>query len=339
MEDNKIVAITSGVILVVVLGVILRLAKPVFFPFFLAILFYFILSPALDFLTRLKIPRGLALLFIVVVAFFVLYLFGILIYTSGKDFANSLPQYSEKLNEFLQSVRQELKLTEENWDPWAWSKSLNPHKLASLVLTSLDRIFSFFSTFALIFVFLVFMLAGRGKLKVKVDKSFSPTRAKKVNQIIDNIDGQIQKYLIIKTGISIISGIITTAVLAIFGVDYAIVLGFLTFVLNYIPSLGSVVALALCVLAAAVQLNSLWPTLWIFLILIVIDVVIGNVLEPKMMGQGLGLSPLVVLLSLIFWGWLWGIPGMILAVPLMAVVKIICSNIPALQPIAEMMSG
>jgi len=339
MENNRIVTITSGVLLVVVLGVILRLAKPVFFPFFLAILFYFILSPALDFLTRLKIPRGLALLFIVVVAFFVLYLFGILVYTSGKDFANSLPQYSEKLNEFLQSVRQELKLTEENWDPWAWSKSLNTQKLASLVLASLDRVFSFFSTFALIFVFLVFMLAGRGKLRVKVDKSFSPSRAKKVNQIIDNIDSQIQKYLIIKTGISIISGIITTAVLAIFGVDYAIVLGFLTFVLNYIPSLGSIVALALCVLAAAVQLNSLWPTLWIFLILIVIDVITGNVLEPKMMGHGLGLSPLVVLLSLIFWGWLWGIPGMILAVPLMAVIKIICSNIPALQSIAEMMSG
>jgi predicted PurR-regulated permease PerM len=74
-------------------------------------------------------------------------------------------------------------------------------------------------------------------------------------------------------------------------------------------------------------------------ILIVIDTVIGNVLEPKMMGQGLGLSPLVVLFSLIFWGWLWGIPGMILAVPLMAVIKIICGNIPALQSIAEMMSG
>jgi len=339
MENNKIVTITSGVILVVVLGVILRLAKPVFFPFFLAILFYFILSPALDFLTRLKIPRGLALLLIVVVAFFALYLFGMLVYTSGKDFANSLPQYSEKLNEFLQSVREQLKLTEENWDPWAWSKTLNTQKLASLVLASLDRIFSFFSTFALIFVFLVFMLAGRGKLRVKVDKSFSPSRAKKVNQIIDNIDGQIQKYLIIKTGISFISGIITTAVLAIFGVDYAIVLGFVTFVLNYVPSLGSIVALALCVLAAAVQLNSLWPTLWILVLLVVVDLVTGSVLEPKIMGRGLGLSPLVVLFSLMFWGWLWGIPGMILAVPIMAVIKIICSNIPALQPIAEMMSG
>mgnify|MGYP001150307810 CR=1 FL=1 len=339
MENNKIVTITSAVVLVVVLGVILRLAKPVFFPFFLAILFYFILSPALDFLTRLKIPRGLALIFIIVVAFLILYLLGILIYTSGKGFANSLPQYSDKLNEYLQSVREKLRLTEQNWDPWAWSKNINPQKLASLVLASLDKVFSFFSTFALIFVFLVFMLAGRGKLRIKVDKSFSPTRAKKVNQIIDNIDNQVQKYLIIKTAVSLISGVITTAVLAIFGVDYAIVLGFLAFILNYIPSLGSIVALFLCVVAAAVQLSSLWAALWIFLILLVLDVIVGNVLEPKMMGQGLGLSPLLVLLSLIFWGWLWGIPGMILAVPIMAVIKIICSNIPALQPIAEMMSG
>jgi AI-2 transport protein TqsA len=339
MDDNKIVEITSGLILVVLLGVILRLAKPVFFPFFLAIFFYFILSPAFDFLTRLRIPRVLALCIIIVVAFIALYLFGILIYTSGKDFASTFPQYSEKMNALIQSVRELFRLTEENFDPWAWSKSLNADRMASLIISSLDKIFSFFSTFTLIFVFLVFMLAGRGKLKVKVEKSFHPTRAKKINHIIDNIDSQVQKYLIIKTGISFISGIIAAVVLFIFGVNFAVVFGFLTFVLNFVPSLGSIIAVAACVLASAFQFGSLWPALWILLILVVIDAFIGNFWEPRLMGKGLGLSPLVVLFSLIFWGWLWGIAGMILAVPLMAVIKIICNNIPALQAYAEMMSG
>lgn len=339
MENNKIIAVTSGVVLVVITGLILRLAKPVFFPFFLAIFFYFVLSPALDFLRRLKIPRHLALFLIVVIAFCVLYLLGILIYTNGKEFAASFPQYGENINSLFHGLMEKIGLSKVSWDPWAWSKSLDVNKVASFIISSLDRIFSFFSTFSLVFIFLVFMLAGRGKLTAKVDKSFPSGKANKINQVIENIDSQIQKYLIIKTGISLVSGIFTVAILLIFGVRYAILFGFLTFVFNYVPSVGSIIAFALASLAAAFQLGSVWPALWIFLILIALDILLANILEPKLMGQGLGLSPLAILFSLIFWGWLWGIPGMILAVPLMAVIKIICSNIPSLQFIAEIISN
>jgi AI-2 transport protein TqsA len=339
MENNKILAITSGVVLVVIVGLILRLAKPVFFPFFLAIFFYFILSPALDFLMRLRIPKPIAIFIIIAVAFCGLYLLGILIYASGKEFAASFPQYGEQINSLFSSLLEKLGLSRVSWDPWAWSKSLDVNKVTSLIVGSLDKIFSFFSDFALIFVFLVFMLSGRGKLTSKVDKAFHPGRAKKINQILENIDSQIQKYLIIKTGVSLIAGIFAAALLFVFGVHYAILFGFLTFVLNYIPSVGSIVAILLTALAAAIQLGSFWPALWILLILIIFDSFLGSFLEPKLMGQGLGLSPLVVLFSLIFWGWLWGIPGMILAVPLMAVIKIICGNIPSLQSVAEIMSN
>jgi AI-2 transport protein TqsA len=96
--------------------------------------------------------------------------------------------------------------------------------------------------------------------------------------------------------------------------------------------------MALISIIAAFQFGSIFPALWILLILGGLDLVIANLLEPKLMGQGLGLSPLVVLFSLIFWGWLWGIPGLILAVPLMAVIKIICIHIPALDPVAQFIS-
>ncbi|MDH7511788.1 MAG: AI-2E family transporter [Clostridiales bacterium] len=187
-------------------------------------------------------------------------------------------------------------------------------------------------------VFLIFMLAGRGKLKQKIEKSFSPQRAARINEILENIDRQIQKYLIIKTATSFISGLVTMTVLLAFGVDFAIVFGFLTFLLNFIPSLGSIAALILIVLIAAFQFSSPWPVLWILLILVFIDLLISNFVEPKLMGYGLGLSPLAVLFVLFFWGWLWGIPGMILAVPVMAVVKIVCGNVPSLQFVAEIIS-
>jgi len=338
MENNKVSLVSSAVVLVFLTGLLLRLAKPVFFPFFLAILFYFILSPVLSGLMRLKIPKAIAVSLIIVTAFFLFYLMGVLFYSSGRAFAASLPDYAQRMNSVIGSIAQKLHLSKFNWDPWMWSKTLDASKVANLVLRSMNQVFSFFSTFVLIFVFLMFMLAGRGKLKLKVERAFSHQRAAKINQIVDKIDRQVQKYLVIKTGISFLSGTLTMIVLLAFGVDFALLFGFLTFLLNFIPSLGSIVSMGLASVIAAFQFGSIFPALWIFILLVGLDAVISNLLEPKLMGQGLGLSPLAVLFSLFFWGWLWGIPGMILAVPIMAVIKIVCANIPSLMPIAVIMS-
>jgi predicted PurR-regulated permease PerM len=338
MEDNKLSLVSSSLILVFLVGLVLRLAKPVFFPFFLAIFFYFILSPVLAVLVRLKIPKPAAVFLIIITAFFLFYLLGVLFYNSGRAFAASLPDYAQRMNSVFSSIAEKFHLSRFNWDPWLWSKTLDAGKVANFFLRSMNQVFSFFSTFILIFVFLVFMLSGRGKLKAKVERAFIHQRATKINQIIDKIDRQVQKYLIIKTGISLLSGTLTMVVLLAFGVDFAVLFGFLTFLLNFIPTLGSITSIGLASIIAAFQFGRVLPALWILLILVGLDVVISSVLEPKLMGQGLGLSPLVVLFSLFFWGWLWGIPGMILAVPLMAVIKIVCANVPALIPVAEMMS-
>jgi len=338
MEEHKVNLFSSAVLLIFLVGLLLRLAKPVFFPFFLAIFFYFILSPVLAALTRLKIPKVPAVALIIVSAFLLLYLLGVLFYNSGRAFAASLPDYTESLNSVFSAITEKFHLSRFNWDPWLWSKTLDAGKVANFFLRSMNQVFSFFSTFVLIFIFLVFMLSGRGKLKSKVDRAFSHTRAAQINQIVEKIDRQVQKYLIIKTGISLLSGTVSMLVLLAFGVDFALLFGFLTFLLNFIPSLGSITSFGLATIVAAVQDGSIFPAVWMLLVLIGQDAVIANVLEPKLMGKGLDLSPLVVLFSLFFWGWLWGIPGMILAVPLMAVIKIVCANIPALMPVAAIMS-
>lgn len=337
MKRNSLVSVTSGVVLIFLVTLILRLAKPVFFPFFLAVFFYFILSPLLEILLRLKIPRPVAVSLIVVSAFFIFYLIGVLFYNSGKAFAASVPDYARRISEAFDWLIARLHSSGLNWDPGLWSKSLDSAQVTAFFLRSLNQLFSLFSVFVLVFVLLVFMLAGRGKLKMKVERWLLPQRAEKVNKVIERIDRDIQKYLGIKTGISIISGLITMIVLLIFGVEFAVLFGILTAILNFIPSLGSIVSMALITIIAAFQFGSLFPALWILLIVGGLDLVVSNLLEPKLMGQGLGLSPLVVLFSLFFWGWLWGIPGMILAVPLLAVAKIICSNIPALEAVAHFM--
>lgn len=342
MQGNKVVVASLLIIVIFLAGVVLRLAKPVLFPFFLAVFLSFILSPALDFFLRLKIPKAISIIFILGISFFIIYLLGSLFFSSGKAFASEFTtgesKYIEKISSILAFLQEKLKLIGPKWQPVDWIGQLDINRIGGILSSSLGATLSFISNLFIVFIFLVFILAGRGRIKAKVKKSFNKKRYLKIIDVLDNVDNQIQKYLTIKTVVSFFTGVFATIVLLLFGVDFAIVFGFFTFILNYIPNIGSIIATALPVAIAAFQFDTLWPAFWIFIILGSIQMTLGNFVEPKLMGEGLGLSTLFVLFFLFFWGWLWGIPGMILAVPTAAIVKIICSNIPSLYFIGELMS-
>lgn len=338
MDDGRFYRISLGIIVLFIAGVVLKLAKPVLFPFFLAVFLSYIITPALDALIKLRIPKPLAVLFLVVMAFFAFYLLGALFYSSGKAFAEQLPKYGDRLNSLLELAQKKFHI----WRPEQGLISLlnqaNLEKIASFALMSLGTFVGFISNLLLVFFFLVFILAGRGSLARKIPRAFGQERAGQLSSILCAVDRQVQQYLAVKTLMSLINGIIVWAVLAIFGVDFAIVFGFLAFLLNYIPNLGSFIAAVLRTAFVFFQFGTIWIPLWILLITVGLDTVIGNLVEPRVIGRRLGLSPLVILFSLLFWGWLWGIPGMILAVPTMAVLRIVCANVPALRP-AEVLLG
>ncbi len=338
MKENKIVAVSLVIIVTFIIGVVLRLAKPVLFPFFLAIFLSFILFPALDFMTRRRIPKAVSIAIIVIVAFFIIYLLGVLFYSSGKAFAAEFPKYGLKIRAILAGLQERIKLTLPTWEPVDWVSQLDIGRIGGFFLSSLGPFFSFISNLFLVFIFLVFILAGRGSIKRKTEKSFSPRRASQIIDVIHKIDIQIQKYLVIKTIVSFATGVLATIVLLIFDVDFAVVFGFFTFILNYIPNIGSIFATILPLGIAIFQFETLWPAFWILLILGSVQMTLGSFVEPRLMGQGLGLSALVVLFFLFFWGWLWGIGGMILAVPTAAIIQIVCRNIPSLHFVAELMS-
>lgn len=338
MEGNKVTTASLVIIVIFIGGVILRLAKPVLFPFFLAILISFVLYPVLDFLMRLKIPKSVSIIFILFFAFLAIYLLGTLFYSNGKAFASGFPEYGKNISSILSSLQGKLKISFVDWESIDWTKQLDLGKMGGFLLSSLGPISSFLSNLFLIFIFLIFILAGRGQTKEKIRNSFSDSRALKIIDVIESIDSQVQRYLAIKTIVSLITGILVTVILLFFGVDFAIVFGFFAFLLNYIPNVGSIIATAFPVAIAFFQFETLWPAFWILIILISIQMTMGNFIEPKFMGKGLGLSPLVVLFFLFFWGWLWGIPGMILAVPIAAIIKIVSSNVPSLRFLAVLMS-
>ena len=229
-------------------------------------------------------------------------------------------------------------LVRSQWQPFDWAKQFDLSKIGGILLDAMGPFLSFISTLFLVLLFLIFILAGRGHILPKIDLAFSKERASKVCGVIQNIDSQIQRYLAIKTVVSLFTGIFALIVLMLFGVDFAILFGLLTFILNYIPNIGSFIATAFPVFIAVFQFETIWPAVWILVILVLIQQIMGAIIEPRLMGEGLDLSPLVILFFLFFWGWLWGIPGMILAIPIAAIVKIVTSNIPELSFIAVFMS-
>ena len=337
MDNNRFLKIGVSVIVVFLVGVFLKLAKPVLVPFCLALFLSFALTPVLDFLVRKKVPKSVALVGILVLTVVILFLIGTLFYSSGKTLASELPSYNEMMRSFLEGVDQNLTNPRLKAEVVGWINGLNAEKVGGLILSALGPFVSFVSELLLVLLFMIFILAGRGRMERKIARAFSEDQAKAMTHAVRRIDKQVQRYFAVHSLVCLITGALTTVVLAAFGLPFAVVFGVITFLLNYIPTLGSVIATALPVLLAAFYFGTIGPAIGILILLMAINLILGNAVEPRLMGKGLGLSPLLVLFSLFFGSWLWGIPGMILAVPILAVLKIVFDNVPALRTIGAVM--
>ena len=339
MDNHKLLTFSSAVVAVFVLGVVLKTAKSVFFPFFLALLIYFILSPVLEFLNRkLKLSKTVALVLVLLVTFVALYFMGAILFSSGVTLAEEIPTYGSRFERLLDSVQQGLNLPKTKLDPVTWIKALDIEKVGGFVLSSLGTFFSFVSNIFLILIFLIFMLAGRGRINAKIESAFPPHRSRKVVEILVHIEREVEKYLALKTLICVGSGLVAWIIMAAFGLDFAALFGVVTFLLNYIPNIGSFIAKMFPFIIGLLQFDNGWTAIWMLVLLTITDGVIGMILEPRLMGKRLGLSPLAILVALFSWGWLWGIPGMILAVPILAVMKIIAGNFPSLRLVEALLS-
>ncbi|RMI17033.1 MAG: AI-2E family transporter [Calditrichaeota bacterium] len=220
-----------------------------------------------------------------------------------------------------------------------WLSTLNDLSLAKVITQTLRSITRFLSNTIMVLLFLVFILLGRNQLRKKLAVAFEPEVAEKISGMVTNINRQIQKYILAKTMISLMTALLVTIVLFAFKVEFFLVWGILTFLLNFIPSIGSVIATILPLAVAMIQFESPMQVFWVAILVIAIQVIIGNFVDPRVVGDSVNLSPLVVLFSLIFWGWMWGIIGMFLAVPISVVIKIVLENIDSLRPISVLMSA
>jgi AI-2 transport protein TqsA len=197
-----------------------------------------------------------------------------------------------------------------------------------------------FFTFALIvFVYLIFLIAEKMSFPRRLTQAFGDARAGQVQDIIENINEAIVRYIALKTWISLITAVLSLIVFTAFGIDFALLWSVLIFLLNFIPYIGGLVAMAPPVALGFLQHESFFPGIAVVVLLAAIQLFTGQFLEPRIAGQRLNLSPLLILLALGFWGSFWGIGGMLLAVPLTVVIKIVLDHIPETRPIGTLMSN
>lgn len=315
--DGRSILLTTAAFVIVVAG--MREAQAILVPFLLSGFIAIIAAPSLFALTARRIPIGLALLFVVLLFVAISMLLGVLVGSSVDDFSAQLPTYQEKLQLQMSGLIEWLAGIGISVPEHTLSNLMDPAKAMEMAAQGLSSLGGLLTNTLLILLTVVFILfeasgfpAKLRKILQNPDESYSH---------IDRFVGNIKHYMAIKTATSLLTGLAVTGWLWVQGVDYPVLWGLLAFFLNYVPNIGSIIAAIPAVLLALIQLGP-GSALWTLFGYFIINGIVGNIIEPRFMGRGLGLSTLVVFLSLVFWGWVLGSVGMFLSVPLTMTIRI-----------------
>lgn len=365
-----------AVIGIVVIAITLRELSHIFIPLVIAFFLFFVFNPLNMFLEKNKIPLPIITLIDLFITFSLLYLVSKVVVDSFLGFAESLPEYVEKLSLVVRETALSIGISDPYFIDFSFESIIEKINYSSLAGGVFSSTISLFGSILFVIFFFVFVLFGEkgvyetikkryviGKIKPEIKKIKKKLieeadtsendnaiehqlkiekekKEKKLENTFKTITDQIQKYIITKILVNASAGVLVGFGLYLFGVDYPVVWGLFTFLFNFIPTIGSAFALILPVLFTILQFDSLGITIGVILFMITIQTVSFNLVEPIIMGKQLNLNPLVILLSVLIWGWIWGIIGMLVSVPLTAVINIILANSDSknMNFISELMS-
>ena len=318
-QVSRTVLVLAAVIIVIA-G--MKQSASLLVPFLLSVFIAVLSLPAMNALERLGLSAGVSLLTVVLGVFVAGLMLSLLIGSSIDEFSRSLPQYQQQITVYKNQAISRLAGIGVEIPEAVGSEMLDPNAAMRLLSSVFKSFGSVLTNSFLIFITVIFILLEA--------KSFSRKFARisdEQSAFVDDFVGKLNGYMGIKTWTSVITGVLVTLWLWLLGVDNAQLWGVMAFLLNYVPNIGSFIAAVPAVLLALVQLGP-GSALLAALGYLVVNIIIGNVIEPRFMGKGLGLSTLVVFLSLVFWGWVLGPVGMLLSVPLTITVKLALDSKP-----------
>jgi len=309
--------IVTASVIIVLAG--LKIASPIIVPFLLSLFIAIVLSPAYDFFNKKGLPNGLSLL--IVISFLILFFVfvGKLIGSSAVEFNSNLDFYEQQLSTQLHSLVEVVQSFGIEVPSQDLQTVFNPKQIMGFATNILQGMSSVVTNGFVILLTVVFMLLESNSF---VDKITHISSKKSTVTNISSILKHIKEYMVLKALISLLTGFIIWLGLSLIGTDYPFLWAVVAFMFNFIPNIGSIIAAVPAVLLTLVGVDA-FSALLVVILYVVVNVVIGSVIEPKLMGKGLGLSTLVVFLSLLFWGWLLGIVGMLLSIPLTIMAKIV----------------
>tara|TARA_S200000501_G_scaffold25072_1_gene21703 strand:- start:10058 stop:11113 length:1056 start_codon:yes stop_codon:yes gene_type:complete len=315
------ILVSLACIVIIIAG--MRAAQSIIIPFLLSIFIATISNPLVLFLQKKHLPKSLSVFFVFLIM--VGFGFGIttLLSNSLNEFSSNFPNYQILLKNYAENFFSFLEQNGISVSGKIILEQLDPGSLVSLTSGVLSGLGNVLTKTLLIILMVVFMLMESKIFKQKLKLIFGGTGGR--NDQLKSFSNTVKRYMLIKTAISLTTGALATLWLIILDINYPFLWGFLTFLLNYIPTIGSNIAAVPPMLMALIQFD-LITLLFVTLGYLVINNLLGSFLEPRILGKGLGLSTLVVFLSLLFWGWLFGPIGMILCIPITTIIKIAFAN-------------
>ena len=340
MIENKAVSVSIVILATIAVFYVLVVGKAFLVPLAVAVMLWYVINALSRNYARI-IPWVEAknwfttTLSILSIGLFIMFAVD-MVQNNIEDVSSKVPVYSENFRELIQNLVTRFNLkTVPNV-----SEMVSGIEISPIISTLVSSVGGIIGNISIVLFYVLFMLLEQGTFTRKIEAIFPDAHQRgSVMSILSHAQEDIQTYLWIKTLTSSLTGIVSYVVLLAVGVDFAGFWAFTIFLLNYIPTIGSIIATLFPAVLALIQFDTLLPFVLVLVGVGAVQLMVGNLLEPKLMGNSLNVSPFVVLMSLTLWGSIWGIAGMFLSVPITVMMLIVFAHFERTRYIAILLSG
>lgn len=337
----KIKDVSLGLIIIFILILALIYGKSLLIPFVLALMIWFVLKAIRMLILRFypgkkALPSWIAGTFSFIVVFGLLSLVGKILASNINKISDILPEYQANIESMIALANAKYNIDLQD----IFKNYTGNFDFSTIIKGLINSVSDLLGSAFMVIIYVIFLLLEEAVFPAKLKAIFKDSdQFSKVHDVINKLNRSINSYISLKTVVSLITASLSYMVLLIIGVDFAFFWAFLIFTFNYIPTIGSIVATLFPATIALIQYSSYSHFFLVLLLIGAVQIAVGNFLEPKIMGQSLNISPLVVILSLMFWGMIWGVIGMLLSVPVTVVLIIILGQFEKTKSIAILLSS
>lgn len=338
----KYISISTSIIAFILIVIVLKTLKSIFIPLLFSVFISFMFAPLNRLLAQKKVPVVLRVLTLGIILLALVSIIIILISVGINHFVIEFPKYTVKINELIVNIGSYLHFpdtTLKNLQEtgFAITMFLDKVSINNILSKTMNNFMSIFTYSLLTIFFTIFIVSDDNHLIRKII-NLSSKNPEFTEKITNKIEKQLILYILCKTLINLSSALVSGIFLYIIGVDFPILSGILIFIFGFIPEIGSVVAALFPIMFCLFKFGVSWQFITTIITLLVINSAFGNYIEPKFMGRQFNLSPILVLMALIFWAWVWGPVGMFIAVPLTSIINIVLLELNRFRNITDIIS-